>query len=88
MSTEYFAVSYAALPATDTQPVRHQSLWMTRVQTGEVDGEPQFSETGPVTVTFSDLAGNMGNSYEISEDGETRTGAQILAEFGIEEPAE
>ena len=84
MSTEYIAVSYAALPATDTQPIRHQSLWMTRTPNGEVEGEPGFAETGPVTVTFSDLAENLTGAYLISEDGEARTGAQILAEFGID----
>lgn len=81
---EYIAHEYRKLPATSTQPIRHQALYMTRVEDGEdEEGETAYRNIGPVVVTFSDLSENMIDSYAISEDGTTRTGRKILADFGL-----
>lgn len=81
---EYILYGSRTLPATDTQPQRFQSLWMTRVEDGEDDeGNTLYRDIGPTVVTFSDISENMTESYAISEDGETRTGQQILDAFGM-----
>ncbi|WP_425401267.1 hypothetical protein [Algiphilus sp.] len=81
---EYIAHKYQELPAYDIQPVRHQAEYMTRVEDGvDEEGETVYRDIGPVVVTFSDVPENMTVEYQISEDGTTKTGSKILADFGI-----
>lgn len=81
---EHIPHKYCTLPAYGVQPMRHQASYLTRVEDGEDDeGNAIYRDIGPVVVTFSDLPGNLTNSYAISTDGTTRTGAQILSDHGV-----
>lgn len=81
---EYIPHEYRTLPAYGVQPMRHQASYLTRVEDGEdEEGNTVYHDIGPVVVTFSDVTGNLTNTYAISTDGTTRTGAEILADHGV-----
>lgn len=76
------------LPAYDDQPSRHRVSYTRTVDTGELteEGEPITRQEGPVVVVFSNTATALAREYAIFD--QTRTGSQILADFGIDESPE